>query len=127
MRVSILGPAYPLRGGIAHHVYWLWRELKNRGHEVQVVSFRKLYPAIFFPGSSQIDTSNLKLDAHAAQILSPINPATWFRGFRQVRTFSPDVIVFQWWQPFFAPLVGTLVRLFRRAGLKSVIECHNVI
>jgi len=37
------------------------------------------------------------------------------------------VIVFQWWQPFFGPLVGTLARLFRRAGLKCIIECHNVI
>ncbi len=127
MRVSILGPAYPLRGGIAHHVYWLWRELNNRGHTVQVVSFRKLYPRILFPGTSQIDTSHLKLDAHALPTLTPLNPSTWLRAFRQVQAFSPDVIVFQWWQPFFGLLVGTLARLFRKAGFKCIIECHNVL
>jgi len=101
--------------------------LTDRGHTVQVVSFRKLYPSIFFPGTTQLDRSNLRLDAHALPTLTPLNPLTWLRAFRQVRAFSPDVIVFQWWQPFFGPLVGTLVRLFRRAGLQSIIECHNVV
>ncbi|MEK6406151.1 MAG: glycosyltransferase [Acidobacteriota bacterium] len=127
MRVSILGPAYPLRGGIAHHVYWLWRELTDRGHTVQVVSFRKLYPGMFFPGTTQVDNSRLKLDARALPTLTPLNPATWLRAFKQVKAFSPDVIVFQWWQPFFGPLVGTLARLFRRSGLQCIIECHNVV
>lgn len=127
MRVSILGPAYPLRGGIAHHVYWLWRELNNRGQTVQVVSFRKLYPTILFPGTTQLDTSNLKLDAQALPTLTPLGPATWLKAFKQVKAFSPDVIVFQWWQPFFGLLVGTLARLFRKAGFKCIIECHNVI
>jgi glycosyltransferase involved in cell wall biosynthesis len=126
MRVSIIGPAYPLRGGIAHHVYWLWQELSNRGHTVQVVSFRKLYPGIFFPGATQLDSSRLKLDPHALPILSSLNPVTWLRAFSRVKAFSPDVVVFEWWQPFFGPLVGTLARLFRRSGLKCIVECHNV-
>lgn len=127
MRVSILGPAYPLRGGIAHHVYWLWRELSNRGQTVQVVSFRKLYPGILFPGKTQLDTSDLKLDAQALPILTPLNPATWLQAFKRVKAFSPDVIVFEWWQPFFGPLVGILARMFRKAGFKCIIECHNVL
>lgn len=126
MRVSIVGPAYPLRGGIAHHVYWLWRELTNRGHTVQVISFRKLYPGILFPGATQLDDSNLRLDPHALQILRPLNPATWLQAYRRVKAFSPDVTVFEWWQPFFGPLVGTLARLLRRSGVKCIIECHNV-
>jgi glycosyltransferase involved in cell wall biosynthesis len=126
MRISIIGPAYPLRGGIAHHVFWLRQELTARGHSVQVVSFRKLYPRIFFPGTSELDTSRLKLDAGALPILSPLNPATWLSAFRQVKAFSPDVIVFEWWQPFFGPLVGTLARWFRRSGVRCIIECHNV-
>ena len=126
MRISIIGPAYPLRGGIPHHVFWLQRELTTRGHSVQVVSFRKLYPRIFFPGTSELDTSRLKLDAGALPILTPLNPATWLTAFRQVKAFSPEVIVFEWWQPFFGPLVGTLARWFRRSGMRCVIECHNV-
>jgi len=126
MRISIIGPAYPLRGGIAHHVYWLRRELVARGHQAQVISFRQLYPRILFPGTTEIDTSGLALDANAIQVLTPLNPLTWSRARRMVRGFSPDVVVFQWWQPFFGPLVGTLARSFRRARMRCVIECHNV-
>jgi len=126
MRVSIIGPAYPLRGGIAHHVYWIQRQLTDRDHIVQVVSFRKLYPSMFFPGTTELDSSRLRFDAGALPILTPLNPATWLRAFKRLKSFAPDVVVFQWWQPFFGPLVGTLARWLRRSGLRCVIECHNV-
>lgn len=126
MRVTIIGPAFPLRGGISHHIYYLKRELTQRGHTVQVISFRKLYPSWFFPGSSQVDTSAAGLDAQGVPLLTPVNPFTWFKALRVVKAFSPQLVVFQWWHPFFGPMVGTLARLFRRIGLKSVVECHNV-
>jgi glycosyltransferase involved in cell wall biosynthesis len=126
MKVTIIGPAYPLRGGIAHHVYYLKRELTERGHSVQVISFRQLYPSLFFPGTTELDTSASGLDPGATPLLTSVNPITWFKAFRAVKAFSPEVVIFQWWHPFFAPMVGTLARLFRRVGLKCVIECHNV-
>jgi glycosyltransferase involved in cell wall biosynthesis len=85
-----------------------------------------LYPRLLFPGTTELDTSRLKLDGGATPILTPLNPVTWRRAFRLVKAFSPDVVVFQWWQPFFAPLVGTLARWFRRSGVKCIIECHNI-
>lgn len=127
MRITIVGPAYPLRGGIAHHTYWLRRELAARGHSVQVVSFRKLYPRLLFPGTTQIDTSGTKLDAGALSILTPLGPLTWLKALRSIREFAPEVVAFQWWQPFFGPLVGTLARALGRRGVKLVIECHNVL
>jgi glycosyltransferase involved in cell wall biosynthesis len=126
MRFTIVGPAYPLRGGIAHHTYWLRQQLLARGHTVQVISFRQLYPSLLFPGTSETDNSRLKLEADALAILTSLNPATWSKAIRAVKAFAPDAVVFQWWQSFFAPLVGTLARSFRRAGMKQLIECHNV-
>jgi len=126
MKITVIGPAYPLRGGIAHHVYCLKDELTRRGHTVQVISFRKLYPNIFFPGKTELDTSASTLDAGAERVLNPLNPITWASAFKRVKRFGPDWVIFQWWQPFFGPMVGTLLRLFRRKGLKSIVECHNV-
>jgi glycosyltransferase involved in cell wall biosynthesis len=127
MRVSVIGPAHPLRGGIAHHVYWLKQELTARGHSVQVISFRKLYPSILFPGTTEIDTSRLKLDAGASALLAPLNPLTWLRAIKAVKSFAPDVVVFEWWQPFFGPLAGTILRALGKSGFRCVMECHNVV
>lgn len=127
MRLSIIGPAYPLRGGIAHHAYRLQQGLTARGHAVQVISFRKLYPTLFFPGTSEMDTSKLRLDAGAKAILTPLDPRTWIEAIKEVKSFAPDAVVFQWWQPFFAPLVGTLARAFAKAGIRRIIECHNIL
>jgi glycosyltransferase involved in cell wall biosynthesis len=126
MRFTIIGPAYPLRGGIAHHTYWLQQQLLAKGHSVQVISFRQLYPSLLFPGSRETDSSNLKLESEARPVLTSINPLTWFAASKMVKAFSPDLVVFQWWHSFFAPLVGTLARAFKRAGIRQLIECHNV-
>lgn len=126
MRVVLLGPAYPLRGGIAHHVFWLWKNLTDRGHAVQVLSYRKLYPKLFFPGKTTLDTSKVKLDPGALPIMDPLDPRSWLAAFRSAREFTPDLAVIQWWNPFFAGAIGTIARLFNRAAVKFVIECHNV-
>jgi glycosyltransferase involved in cell wall biosynthesis len=126
MRVTIIGPAYPLRGGISHHVYYLKQELTRRGHDVQIVSFRKLYPKLLFPGSTVFDSSAEPLDAGAQPILSSLNPLSWSEAIATVKSFAPDLVLFQWWHSFFAPVVGRLARAFRRRGFKSVMECHNI-
>ena len=126
MRITVIGPAYPLRGGIAHHVYCLKQELTRRGHSVQVISFRKLYPSLFFPGQTEFDVSSATLDAGAEPLLTPLNPIAWARAFKRVKSFSPHAVIFQWWQPFFGLMIGTLVRLFHKNGLRCMVECHNV-
>jgi len=126
MKLSVVGPAYPLRGGIAHHVFWLERELTARGHTVQVISFRQLYPRLFFPGTTESDNSRLAFDAGAVPILKPLDPRTWRRASEMIKSFAPTAVLFQWWQPFFGPLVGRIARTIRDAGIRSVVECHNV-
>ncbi|MBZ5535391.1 MAG: glycosyltransferase family 4 protein [Acidobacteriia bacterium] len=126
MKLVIVGPAHPLRGGIAHHVYSLTQELRSRGHQVLIISYRRLYPRIFFPGTTPFDSSHLKLDPGATAVLDSMNPLTWRRTFRVAQSSSPDAVLIQWWHPFFSLLVGSLGRMLQKAGLKSILECHNV-
>jgi glycosyltransferase involved in cell wall biosynthesis len=126
MKITVIGPAYPLRGGIAHHVYCLQQVLSRRGHTLQVISFRKLYPSMFFPGKTELDASSRAFDAGAERILDPLNPITWLRAMRTIKNFAPAAIIFQWWQPFFGPMVGSLIRLFQRQRFRCIVECHNV-
>src|SRR5207237_10026039 len=86
----------------------------------------KLYPNIFFPGQTELDVSSSTLDAGAEPVLNPLNPITWARAFKSVKDFSPALVIFQWWQPFFGLMIGTLVRLFHKKGLRCIVECHNV-
>jgi glycosyltransferase involved in cell wall biosynthesis len=126
VRITLIGPAYPLRGGIAHHTFLLHQELIERGHTVQVISFSRLYPKFLFPGKRMTDESRLRLDVGAHQVLDSLNPKSWFTTRSLISRFSPDLIVIEWWSPAVAPAIGTLVRLLRRAGRPIVMECHNV-
>ena len=127
MRITVIGPAYPLRGGVSHHVYCLTENLRKRGNTVQLISFHKLYPNLLFPGTTEIDHSSVKLDAGGEALLSPLNPGTWRKAFRSIQTHAPAVVVLQWWQPFFAPMVGTLIRKLHKKAIRCLVECHNVV
>jgi len=128
MKVALLGPTYPHRGGIAHYTTLLARALA-RTHEVSIVSFTRLYPGLFFPGATQFDESGEALlpPAPPERILDSINPMTWRRAGLRLRALRPDVLVVPWWHPFFGPSLGTASRVARRGNVpKRIFLCHNV-
>ncbi len=56
MKIIIVGPAFPLRGGIAAFDERLARELMKENHQVEIVSFSLQYPNFLFPGKTQLST-----------------------------------------------------------------------
>ncbi|HKV38134.1 MAG TPA: glycosyltransferase family 4 protein [Blastocatellia bacterium] len=126
MKVTIVGPAYPIRGGIAHHSYLISKELKSAGHEVQLVSYKRLYPDLLFPGKSILDTSRTQLSIGSTSLLDTLNPITWLKARKLIQAFSPTLVLIEWWNPILGPVVAFLSRWLRFAGVKCVIECHNV-
>ena len=52
-KIVLLGPAHPLRGGIASSNERLAQELQKEGYEVVLYSFSLQYPSLLFPGKSQ--------------------------------------------------------------------------
>src|SRR5665213_2478923 len=105
MRIVIVGTAYPLRGGIAHHISLLQRTLLRRGHEVKVITFKRQYPKFLFPGKSQEEITK---EEAAEQVIDSINPFTWMKAGMTAAKFQPDLIIFKYWIPFFAPAYGVL-------------------
>ncbi len=133
MRIVIVGTAYPLRGGIAHHIALLEQTLVRRGHDVKVITFKRQYPKFLFPGKSQeevgaaIGTSqaqNSPLSTPAEIIIDSINPLTWMEAGSIAAQFRPDLILFKYWIPFFAPAYGVLARTARRLTRKHGRECR---
>jgi glycosyltransferase involved in cell wall biosynthesis len=128
VKVALLGPTYPHRGGIAHYTTLLARALA-RSHETAIVSFSRLYPKLFFPGTTQFDRSGEALlpPSMPEALLDSVDPLSWRRAGLRLRAMAPDVLVVPWWHPFFGPSLGTAARLARRGGRpKRIFLCHNV-
>ena len=51
--VVIIGPAHPLRGGLATFNERLARQFKQQGFDTKIFTFSLQYPGFFFPGTTQ--------------------------------------------------------------------------
>ena len=71
MKILTIGPFPPLRGGISDFHYSLFNEF-SKHHDVSVLSFKKLYPSILFPGKNQYHDKHVDVDS-VYNILDPIN------------------------------------------------------
>lgn len=126
MKITVVGPIYPYRGGIAHHTTMLVRAL-TENHHVQAISFRRQYPRLLYPGRSDRDPSQPPLCITAEYLLDPIYPWTWWQTINSVVRTKPDVVLVQWWTTFWAPAFAVLAGLLRRKGIPLLFMVHNVL
>jgi glycosyltransferase involved in cell wall biosynthesis len=127
MRICLIGPFPPLRGGIAHYNSQLAMELAKR-HEIALISFSRQYPTLLFPGRTQFDQDSAIQGLAAEAILDSVNPLSWLRVGRRIIAIAPDLTIIHWWHPFFSPCLGATIRLAGKRSRGSVIFiCHNVI
>jgi glycosyltransferase involved in cell wall biosynthesis len=127
VRIVLVGTAYPLRGGIAHYIALLSETLRRRGHDTAVLSFRRQYPSFLFPGKTQKDGGKERIPVRAFPLLDSVNPVTWIRGLLWLKSFRPDLVVFKYWMPFFAPCYAALAAGLRALGVPAVFLCDNVV
>ena len=127
MKIALVGPVFPYRGGIAHYTALLAAHLQ-RQHETRLYSFKQQYPRWLFPGRSQFDPSAVPLTPIVAQRwLTPWWPLSWQRVTHDWNVWQPNRVVIQWWVPFMAPMTMWLVDHARQKGSRSILICHNVL
>lgn len=129
MRLALIGPSRPFRGGIAQFHDGLAAALDALGHDVSRISFRRLYPRLLFPGRTELEPTaspSAPSDrlAPPAPILDAVLPWTWRRALRAAT--GVDAAVVEWWHPFFAPALGGIAGALRRRRIPTVFVCHNV-
>ena len=128
MKVVIIGPAYPLRGGLATYNERLARAFQAAGDAVRIVTFSLQYPDFLFPGQTQFSTEAGPADVAIEVSLNSVNPLSWLAVGRKLRRERPDVVVFRFWLPFMGPALGTVARLVRGNGHTRVVAItDNVI
>jgi len=110
MKVIVIGPAYPLRGGLASFDQRLCRAFLEEGHDCSIYSFSLQYPGFLFPGTTQYSSDPPPEGIRIRTVINSINPLNWFRVGALIQRESPDLVVVRYWLPFMGPALGTILR-----------------
>lgn len=122
-KIILIGPIYPYKGGISHYTGLMYRELAKR-HDVEMISYKMQYPKFLFH-KEQRDYSNDSFKIEGAQyLLHTANPFNIVKTARYIRRRKPDLVVIQWWHPYFAPCYFLLTWFMGKQNI--VFVCHNV-
>ncbi|MDE6046127.1 MAG: glycosyltransferase, partial [Alistipes sp.] len=127
MKITILGPAHPYRGGLASIMETMARVFRRRGDEVKIETFTRQYPSLLFPGRSQTVSTPPPDDLRIVRCVDTVNPLNWLRVGGRLRRERPDFVLLKYWTPFMAPCFGSIARLARRNGHTKVLcQIDNV-
>lgn len=127
IKIAIVGPAHPYRGGLASIMESMAREFQSRGSEVDILTFTLQYPKILFPGKSQTVDTPPPTDLNIRRRVSTVNPLSWISVGRELKLMRPDIVLMKYWTPFMAPCFGTIARIARSNGHTRVIcQIDNV-
>ena len=131
MKIVLVGPTYPYKGGGAQHTTELAHRLAAAGHDVVIESWRAQYPSFLYPGQQTIDAPEGEPFGNVRRELDWRRPDGWLRAGRRMR--SADLVVppcsarcrsrrtsascAAWARP----------RRAAGAGPRVVALCHNVL
>lgn len=124
--ISFLSVFPPYRGGIATFSDSLYRELSLLT-TVRPIGFKKLYPSLLFPGTSQkLDED---VESYAQEVFHPYQPFNWKHASEQIIEGNPATLLYSYWHPFFAPGFRKVLAHSKKArpGLKTVGIAHNIM
>ncbi|HOJ17156.1 MAG TPA: glycosyltransferase [Ignavibacteriaceae bacterium] len=117
-KIVIIGPAYPYRGGNPTFVTFV-HDVLSKEFDVKIYNYKLLYPGFLFPGTTQFDKSEKTFKkAPSERVVNSINPFNWIAVARKLKKENADLIVFNWWHPFFAFCHFT-ISLFARSKYKG--------
>lgn len=133
LRVAVVGPTHPYKGGVAAHTTTLAHQLAEAGHDVTLVSWSHLYPSRLYPGEQAVPggTPDVEPFPRTVRALSWARPDTWVRTGRRLRDFDAVIVVH-----VIPAVVPAHLALLRAAGSgrrgdstgpRAVVVAHNVL
>ncbi|MBS1731159.1 MAG: glycosyltransferase [Bacteroidetes bacterium] len=127
-KVIIIGPAFPLRGGLASFDERLARAFQQEGHETIIYTFSLQYPGFLFPGTTQYSSGEKPKDIQINVRINSINPLNWLSVGRELKKSKPDIVVVRFWLPFMGPALGTILRIIKKNKHSKIMAItDNVI
>ncbi|MDX3101579.1 glycosyltransferase family 4 protein [Nonomuraea angiospora] len=124
MRIAIVGPTYPYKGGGAQHTTELAHRLAAQGHDVVIESWRAQYPSFLYPGQQTISAPEGTPFPKTLRRLDWRRPDGWVAAGRRLR--SADLVVLAVLSPVQVPAyLGILYGIKRK--VRTIALCHNVL
>lgn len=126
-KVVIIGPAHPLRGGLASFDEHLARQFQNENFDTAIYTFSLQYPEFLFPGTTQYSTEPAPTDIKIKVCINSINPFNWLKVGYDLRKLKADIIVVRYWLPLMGPCLGSILRIAKNNFTKIICIADNVI
>jgi glycosyltransferase involved in cell wall biosynthesis len=127
VRIAIVGPAHPYKGGSAQHTTSLAHQLSATGHETTLLTWRAQYPRLLYPGQLTVDQPEVELFPHTEWPLAWYRPDGWWLTGKRLAARRFDAVVLSVFTPIQVPAYLILAKAARAGGCKVVALCHNVL
>jgi glycosyltransferase involved in cell wall biosynthesis len=125
--VVIIGPAYPLRGGLASYDERLAKAFMDIGYDTTIYTFSYQYPSFLFPGTTQYSTEPGPKNISIKVKINSVNPFNWLSVGNELKKLKPDIIVVRYWLPFMGPCLGTILRRVKKNHHTKIISIADNI
>ncbi|RKY93584.1 MAG: hypothetical protein DRQ01_04415 [Ignavibacteriae bacterium] len=120
-KIVLIGPAYPYRGGNALFVAHTYETLKDH-FDIKIYNYKLLYPSLLFPGTTQYDKSIQQVKrVPNKRLVNSINPLNWFTIAGKLKKENADLVIFDWWHPFFGFCHGIISYLIRKKYKNKIL------
>ncbi len=112
--VVIIGPAHPLRGGLATFNERLARQFMQQGFSTKIYTFSLQYPGFLFPGTTQYSDAPAPKDIDIRVCINSVLPTNWLKVGFELKKLAPDFIVVRYWLPVMGPCLGSILRIVKK-------------
>ena len=120
-KIIIIGPAHPLRGGLASYDERLAKQFIDEGFDTIIYTFSYQYPGFLFPGTTQFSSEPAPENIPIKVKINSVNPFNWIAVGNELKKLKPDIIVVRYWLPFMGPCFGTILRRVKKNKHTKVV------
>lgn len=125
MRIAVVGPTHPIKGGISQHTTALAGRLAEAGHDVELISWRRQYPQRLYPGTQTVEQPEFPAYGRVRRSLNWNRPDGWVREAKKLR--DRDLVVFAHATPVQVPPYLAMLRVLKTSSCRTAIVCHNAL
>ncbi len=126
MKVVLVGPTFPYKGGVAQHTTQLAFRLDAAGTDTEILSWSSQYPKRLYPGSLEVTGGEGDPYPRTRRALAWYSPWSWLRSAWRLRR-RDTLVLFCLVNALQVPTYLLMATVARRGGAQVGLVCHNVV